>query len=168
MERIFHLLTPDITHWIDMLYNPIAKNISYRMAMHFNHIDIEQFKLNVMAEDAWQDIAIIYWKQINGFKVFEYTSPSAPALYLKRQIVIHISNYLELKAKSKNYKAETKHSFIDEEAISNRIELENMDPYLRYVISIAIQDNSFENLIDLTKTESTYRCLRSMIDEDKI
>lgn len=151
-----------------MLYNPIAKNISYRMAIHFNHINIEQFKLNVAAEDAWQDIAIIYWKQINGFKVFEYATPSAPALYLKRQIVIHISNYLEFKSKNRIYEPEIKYSFIDEEEISNRIQLENMDPYLRYVIDIAIQNNSFENLLNLTKTESTYRYLRSITNEDKI
>ncbi len=139
------------------------------MAVHFNYADFDKFKENVQAEDAWQDIAIIYWRQIKKFKVFEYATPSAPALHLKRQITTHIANYIAPRCTPKPVpQLEVKYPTLDEEAISNSIELEKMDPYIRYVYSIALAECSYNNLLSLTKTETTYRYLRSVLDENKI
>jgi hypothetical protein len=134
------------------------------MAEFFNRADFSKFKTNIDSEDAWQDIAIIYLKQIRGFKVFNHSTPSIPALLLKRQIVIHVSNYIASVSERKVFiPPPLEYHYIDEEGISNKIELERMDPYQRYVYSIALVEFSFPRLKAITTTEVPYRYIKENI-----
>lgn len=166
---VFSHLIPDIDHWIDMLYNPVPKNIAYKMATHFNNIDFDKFKTHVEATDAWQEIALIYYRCICAFKVFPHQTSSAPPLHLKRQITKYVSNYIDTQCGKRQYytpSTSKQYMVIDEDQISNKLELEKMDPYIRYVYAIALTEYTFNNLINLTKTEVTYRYLRSILDEN--